>query len=165
MRTSWYVFPIYGLALDNDTSVPNVIQNILAGALKTLPLTRLRLRVGVRWVNPAGTPWPSPPPTLSGSRSSPPPPPPPCIAETSAAHINVPAFLRTLCAAIPTLMDAYITLHRWSAVELRARVHDGGIASSDTGDTDEECVHWACVTPTREAQPELEEDKEMFEFD
>ena len=130
--------------------MPDVIQDTLAAALKPLPLTRLRLRIAVRFANPPGTPVPSP-----------------CIAETTAARIDVPAFVRGLRAAIPTLTDAYVTLDRWSAAELRARIPNGGAATDDAGDAADECLHWERVPPAHESNPKLAfiEDKKMFELD
>ena len=133
-------------------------------AFKSLPLTRLRLRINVRHVNRPRYRSPS----VSFS-PAPPPLPTPCTAETSAARIDVPTFLRALCAAIPTLTDACVILDRQSAAELRGGDRDHHAASGDTGDRAEECLHWARIPVTRDAESEraqsLEEDREMFELD
>ena len=78
-------------------------QDTLVETFKSLPLTRLRLRIDVHDVNPlressysrfirimAG--FPQPPASQ---------PLPPCVAEASAACVSVPAIMRALCAAVP----------------------------------------------------------------
>ena len=91
-------------------------------SLKRLQLKHLRLRVDVLSANPGRE---SPPP------SPPLPSPPPCVSETSAARVDVPAFLRELCDAVPTLVDAYIVMCRRSAKELQRFVVEGDSGSGE----------------------------------
>ena len=141
-------------------------------SLKRLQLKHLRLRVDVLSANPGRE---SPPP------SPPLPSPPPCVSETSAARVDVPAFLRELCDAVPTLVDAYIVMCRRSVKELQSVVLEGDSGSGDVpvqgrvsvsedehGDDD---PNWARVPMDSEADvkiPSSEEKlrwREMFELD
>ena len=161
MRANWYIFSASSCTLGNNAPAPDISQDTLAAALKSLPLTRLRLHCISR---PRALS-----PSISFSPSPTPSPPTPCTAETSAECIDVPAFLHALCAAIPTLTDAYVTLDRQSSVELRARNWGYNAASDDIGDLDGECLNWARIPAARDAESEhaqsLEEDKEMYELD
>ena len=148
-----------------------VSQDTLAAALQTLPLKRLRLCVDTRNVNPHKT-FRRVDPTLHLET----PQPPLSIAEASASRIDVPAFLRALCAAIPTLSDAYFLLRRCSDAELRtgftSREDESRPEDSATKDEGE---NWARVRPTcaadrahvpeEDGEHEFEKWREMFELE
>ena len=110
------------------------IQDTLSAALRSIPLTRLRLHVDVSLCADfdcdlvdffsSGGPRPV------SVRVS-----PPCIAEVSAARIDVSAFLRALCAAVPTLVDAYVSLCRTACTDLdRAPSGDEDHVGATAGD-------------------------------
>ena len=145
-------------------------QVTLVEAFKSLPLTRLRLRIDVHDVNPlressysrfirimAG--FPQPPASH---------PLPPCVAEASAACVSVPVIMRALCAAVPTLVDALVFLRRRSSGELLA-----SIASSEfdlaAEESDDEDVNWARMPADADAMLPISEEETarrmMFELD
>ena len=151
---------------------PRMLQDTLAAALQTLPLKRLRLRIDARVVNPRRTIHMRDPTLYLAPERQ----PPLCIAEASASRIDVPAFLRALCAAIPTLSDAYFLLRRRSDAELRtgftSREDESRPEDSATKDEGE---NWARVRPTcaadrahvpeEDGEHEFEKWREMFELE
>ena len=140
------------------------IQDTLSAALRSIPLTRLRLHVDVSLCADfdcdlfdffsSGGPRPVP------VRVS-----PPCTAETSAARIDVSALLRALCAAVPTLVDAYVALCRTAYTDLD-RAPSGDEDHVGTADGEKETVReWARFPSGDETELEEEDRAKMLMFE